>query len=410
MKVKELLGDGYTVPVETNDVIRAMLNKVAKELFYDNHYSQGYEAITKGGTPLGNKVNEVFFLEQKEQTSMFGGLENNISGSISDSSINIQASCLLNEHEIKRAVRDDLDLQDIYDRMLKNLRTSLLLQRRKAFLNSLTDYMNNNNLKVLKGSKLSDIASITRLGFQVPSSDYNVSDKEIQCFDGDIICLTDFKKLGLMLNEHDNPFISWLQYNSIIEKTLPANVNKVTVNPDMVMFDRRALKILVNDSQFTYFFDPNSLTHTITYTENIIIATNPIANVCVLKEEQKPNSMGKSYMLETTYSYYTLNQFIPYTTKGYEGTWIITNEQRPYIDNLNIGDTITLVSSTKDKKMIMFNAVILSKQSDRVKTKSTGFYLHSDQIIQTLEIPPEVNEEEVNNGEVTEPKEKKKGE
>lgn len=396
MKVKELLGDGYTVPVETNDVIRAMLNKVAKELFYDTHYSQGYEAITKGGTPLGNRVNEVFFLEQKEQASMFGELENNISGSISDASINIQASCSFNEHEIKRAVRDDLDLQDIYDRMLKNLRTSLLLQRRKAFLKSLTEYMNNNNLKVLKGSKLSDIASITRLGFQVPSNEYNVSDKETQCFDGDIICLTDFKKLGLMLNEHDNPFINWLQYNSIIENTLPSNVNKVAVKPDMVMFDRRALKILVNDSQFTYFFDPNSLTHTITYTENIIIATNLNANVCVLKEEQKPNSMGKSYMLETTYSYYTLNQFIPYTTKGYEGTWIINNEQIPYIDNLNIGDTITLVSSTKDKKMIMFNVVILSKQSNSVTTKSTGFYLHSDQIIQTLEIPQEVNEGEVN--------------
>lgn len=396
MKVKELLGDGYTVPVETNDVIRAMLNKVAKELFYDTHYSQGYEAITKGGTPLGNRVNEVFFLEQKEQASMFGELENNISGSISDGSINIQASCLLNEHEIKRAVRDDLDLQDIYDRMLKNLRTSLLLQRRKAFIKSLTEFMDNNNLKVLKGSKLSDIASITRLGFQVPSSDYNVSEKETQCFDGDIICLTDSKKLGLMLNEHDNPFISWLQYNSIIENTLPANVNKVTVNPDMVMFDRRALKILVNDSQFTYFFNPNSLTHTITYTENIIIATNPIANVCVLKEEQNPNFMGKSYMLETPYSYYTLNQFIPYTVKDYVGTWGIIEQHRQYIDNLNIGDTISFVSPTKDKKMIMFNVVILDKQSDRLKTKSTGFYLHSDQIIQTLEMPPEVNEEEVN--------------
>lgn len=410
MKVKDLLGDSYSIPVETNQVIRAMLDKVAKELFYDTHYSQGYEAITKGGTPLGNRVNEVFFLEQKEQASMFGELENNIHGSISDGSINIQASCLFNEHEIKRAVRDDLDLQDIYNRMIKNLRTSLLLQRRKAFLNSLTKYMNDNNLKVLKGSKLSDIASITRLGFQVPSSDYNVSDKEIQCFDGDIICLTDFKKLGLMLNEHDNPFISWLQYNSIIENTLPANVNQVTVNPDMVMFDRRALKILVNDSQFTYFFDPNSLTHTITYTENIIIATNPIANVCVLKEEQNPKSIGKSYMLEPTYSYYTLNQFLPYTVKDYEGTWVINEQQRQYIDNLNIGDTISFVSSTKDKKMIMFNAVITNKQSDRVTAKSTGFYLHSDQIIQTLEIPPEVNEEEVNEGEVTEPKEKKKGE
>ena len=288
--------------------------------------------------------------------------------------------------------------------MIKNLRTSLLLQRRKAFLNSLTEYMNNNNLKVLKGSKLSDIASITRLGFQVPSSDYNVSDKETQCFDGDIICLTDFKKLGLMLNEHDNPFINWLQYNSIIENTLPVNVNKVKVNPDMVMFDRRALKILVNDSQFTYFFDPNSLTHTITYTENIIIATNPNANVCVLKEEQKPNSISKSYMLEPSYSHYTLNQFIQYTVKDYVGSWIINYEQRPYIDNLNIGDTITFVSSTSDKKMIMFNAVILNKYSDGVRTKSTGFYLHSDQIIQTLEIPPEINEVEV-----TEPKEKKKG-
>lgn len=285
MKVRELLGDGYSVPVETNEVIKAMLNKVAKELFYDNHYSQGYEAITNGGSPLGNKVNEVFFLEQKEQASLFGDLENNIYGSISDSSVNIQASCLFNEHEIKRAVRNDLDLQDIYDRMLKNLRTSLLLQRRKAFLNSLTNYMNDNEIKVLKGSKLTDIASITKLGFQVPSSDYNVSDKEIQCFESDIICLTDFKKLGLMLNEHDNPFINWLQFNSIIENTLPVNVNGEAVKPDMIMFDKRALKILVNDSQFTYFFNPNSLTHTITYTENIIIATNPIANVCVLKEE-----------------------------------------------------------------------------------------------------------------------------
>lgn len=285
MKVKELLGDGYSVPVETNEVIRAMLNKVAKELFYDNHYSQGYGAITESGTPLGNKVNEVFFLEQKEQASMFGELENNILGSISDSSINIQAECLFNEHEIKRAVRDDLDLQDIYDRMLKNLRTSLLIQRRKAFLSALTVYMNNNDLKVVKGAKLSDIASITKLGFQVPSSDYNGTDKEIQCFENDIICLTDFNKLGLMLNEHDNPFINWLQFNSIIENTLPVNVNGSPVNPDMVMFDKRALKILVNDSQFTYFFNPNSLTHTITYTENIIIATNTIANVCVLKEE-----------------------------------------------------------------------------------------------------------------------------
>lgn len=405
MKVKELLGDGYTVPVETNDVIRAMLNKVAKELFYDTHYSQGYEAITKGGTPLGNRVNEVFFLEQKEHASMFGELENNISGSISDASINIQASCSFNEHEIKRAVRDDLDLQDIYDRMLKNLRTSLLLQRRKAFLSSLTKYMNDNNLKVLKGSKLSDMASITRLGFQVPSSDYNVSDKEIQCFDGDIICLTDFKKLGLMLNEHDNPFISWLQYNSIIENTLPTNVNKVAVKPDMVMFDRRALKILVNDSQFTYFFDPNSLTHTITYTENIIIATNLNANVCVLKEEEKSISMSKSYMLEPSYSHYTLNDFLPYIVKGYEGAWLITPEQRQYIDNLNIGDTITFVSSTKDKKMLMFNVVIKAKTPTSLTTKSTGFYLHSDQIIRTLEIPPEVNEEEV-----TELKEKKKEE
>lgn len=285
MKVRELLGDGYSVPVETNEVIKAMLNKVAKELFYDNHYSQGYEAITNGGSPLGNKVNEVFFLEQKEQASMFGDLENNISGSISDSSVNIQASCLFNEHEIKRAVRDDLDLQDIYDRMLKNLRTSLLIQRRKAFLSALTDYMNDNDLKVVKGTKLSDIASITKLAFQVPSSDYNGSDNEIQCFDSDIICLTNFKKLGLMLNEHDNPFINWLQFNSIIENTLPVNVNGEVVNPDMVMFDKRALKILVNDSQFTYFFNPNLLTHTITYTENIIIATNTTANVCVLKEE-----------------------------------------------------------------------------------------------------------------------------
>lgn len=405
MKVKELLGDSYSIPIETNQVIKAMLNKVADELFYDNHYAQGYGAITEGGTPLGNKVNEAFFLEQKEQASMFGELENNISGSVSDSSINIQASCLFNEHELKRVVRDNLDLQDIYNRMLKNLRTSLLLQRRKAFLSSLTKYMNDNDIKVLKGSKLSDIASITKLGFQVPSSEYNVSAKEIQCFENDIICLTDFKKLGLMLNEHYNPFINWVQFNSIIENTLPANVNGSPVNPDMIMFDKRALKILVNNSQFSYFFNPNSLTYTITYTENISIVTNSIANVCVLKEEENLIAKGKSYMLETNYSRYTLEEFIPYMRKGYTGVWVITKADSHYVDNLNIGDTITLVSPTKDHKMIMFNGVILDKRPDGVQVKSTGFYLHSNQIMQTLEIPPEVNEEEV-----TEPKEKKKEE
>ena len=407
MKVKELLGDGYSVPVETNEVIRAMLDKVAKELFYDNYYEQGYGAITNGGTPLGNKVNEVFFLEQKEQASMFGALENNISGSISDSSINIQASCLFNEHEIKRAVRDDLNLQDIYDRMLKNLRTSLLLQRRKAFLSSLTKYMNDNDLKVLKGSKLSDIASITKLGFQVPSSEYNVSDKEIQCFENDIICLTDFKKLGLMLNEHDTPFIDWLQYNSIIENTLPVNVNKVAVNPDMVMFDKRALKILVNDSQFTYFFDPNSLTHTITYTENIIIATNPIANVCVLKEEEQSRlySGSRAFMLSPNWDVYTLEQMATYATKGRKEKWRIVSSDVKYLRNVNVGDVITLTCRTTDKKYFMFNVVVNSVEGDLVTVTSTGFYTYSNQIAQTLEIPVEVNEEEP-----IESKEEKKGE
>lgn len=110
-------------------------------------------------------------------------------------------------------------------------------------------------------------------------------------------------------------------------------------------------------------------------------------------------------MLEPNYSYYTLNDFLPYMVKGYEGSWLITSEQRQYIDNLNIGDTITFVSSTKDKKMLMFNGVITAKTSTSLTTKSTGFYLHSDQIIQTLEIPLEDNDEEV-----TELKEKKKEE
>ena len=286
MKVKDLLGDGYSVPVETNEVIRAMLSKVAKELFYDNHFSLGYEGITHEGVPLGNRINEVFFLEQGEQTSMFSPVYNNIVNSYSGGGVNLQASCIFNENEIKRAVRDDLDLQDIYDRMLKDLRTTLLMKRRKEFLRILTSFLNTNNIKVVKGSKLSDIASITKLGFQIPSSNYNVSSKETQSFESDIVCITDYKKLGMLLNEHDTPFIDWLKWNSIIEDTLPVNVNGSPVSPDMIMFDRRALKILVNDSQFSYFFNPNTLNYTITYTENIIIATNIIANICVLKEEK----------------------------------------------------------------------------------------------------------------------------
>lgn len=293
MKVKDLLGDSYTIPVETNQVIKAMLNKVAKELFYDNHYSQGYEAITSGGVPLGNRINEVFFLEQGEQASMFSPIENNMGNSISNGGVNIQASCVFNENEIKRAVRNDLDLQDIYDRLLKNLRTTLMIKRRGEFFKTLTKFLNDNDIKVEKGNNISDIASITKLGFQVPSTKYNVSNKEIQCFESDIVCITDYKKLGLLMNEHDTPFIEWLKWNSIIEDTLPVNVNGSPVNPDMIMFDRRALKILVNDSQFSYFFDPNSLTYTIIYTENIIIATNTIANVCVLKSEGSNDTLNE---------------------------------------------------------------------------------------------------------------------
>lgn len=285
MKVKDLLGDGYTVPVETNLVIKAMLNKVAKELFYDQHYSQGYEQITREGTPLGNKVNEVFFLQQGEQASMFAPLENNMVGSISNGSKNIQASCIFNEHEIKRAVRNDLDLQDIYDRMLKNLRTSLLKERRKLFISEMTDYLNKNNVKVVKGQKLTDLASVAKLGFQVPSTTYNVQGVEVQSFEDDIVALGDFRKLGLAFNEHETPFIRWLQWNCIIEDTLPVNVNSTPVNPDMILFDKRAMKILVNDSQFSYFFDSSLLTYTVTYTENIIVASNKVSNICVFKEE-----------------------------------------------------------------------------------------------------------------------------
>lgn len=319
MKVKDLLGDSYSIPVETNQVIKAMLNKVAKELFYNTHYSQGYEAITREGIPIGNKVNEVFFLQQGEQNDIFSPLNNNINGNISNGSTNIQASCLFNEHEIKRVVTNDLDLQDIYDRMVKNLRISLLKARRDKFIGVLTSYLKSYNVKVVKGSKLTDIASVTKLGFQVPTNEYNVSKRETQSFDSDIICLGDFNKLGKVFNEHETPFIRWLQGNCIIEKNLPTNVNGVEVAPDMIMFDRRALKILVNDTQFSYFFNPNSLTYTITYTENIIIATNTTANVCVLKEEQNPNSMGKSYMLEPSYSYYTLNDFLPYEEEVNDG-------------------------------------------------------------------------------------------
>lgn len=298
MKVKDLLGVSYSIPVETNQVIKAMLNKVAKDLFYDNHYSQGYEAITREGIPLGNKVNEVFFLQQGEQSDMFSSLNNNIYGTISNGSTNIQASCIFNEHEIKRAVTNDLDLQDIYDRMVKNLRMSLLKARRDKFIGVLTSYLKSYNVKVVKGSKLTDIASVTKLGFQVPTNEYNVSKRETQCFDSDIICLADFNKLGKVFNEHETPFTRWLQWNCIIEKNLPINVNGVAVNPDMIMFDRSALKILVNDTQFSYFFNPNSLTHTITYTENIIIAPNTCSNVCVLKEDQNPSTTFESYMLE----------------------------------------------------------------------------------------------------------------
>lgn len=287
MKAKDLLGDSYTIPVETNQVIKAMLNKVSKELFYDQNYSQGYKHVTREGIPLGNKVNEVFFLQQGEQSSMFEPLENNIVGSISNGSQNIQATCIINEHEIKRAVRNDLDLQDIYIRMLENLRTSLLKERRKLFLKELTNYLNNNDVRLYKTFKLSEMGSVVKAGFQVPLTTYNVQGKEVQSLESDIVTLIDYRKLGAILNEPETPFTSWLQWNCIIEDTLPANVNQVLVNPDMIIFDKRTMKILVNDKQFSYFFDPNTLTYTVTYTENVIIASNTLSNICVIKDEQR---------------------------------------------------------------------------------------------------------------------------
>lgn len=286
MKVKDLLGNDYTVPVETNLVIKAMLNKVAKELFYDNHYYQGYNQITREGIPYGNKVNEVFFLQQGEQASMFGALTNNIVGTSDNNSYNIQASCLFNEHEIKRAVRDDLDLQDVYDRMLKNLRTTLLIQRRDKFLNVLRIYLNNSSsIPYFETEKLSDMLSIVFQGFQTPTTKFNPIQTKLQCFEEDIVCLANYTVLGKMLNEHDTPFINWLRFNNIVEETLPTNVNGSEKNPDVILFDKRAFKILVNDSQFSYFFNPNSLTYTITYTENINIVTNRASNLCVIKEQ-----------------------------------------------------------------------------------------------------------------------------
>lgn len=286
MKVKDLLGDSYSIPVETNQVIKAMLNKVAKELFYDNHYSQGYEAITREGIPLGNNVNEVFFLKQGEQTSMFGSLTNSIAGSNNNNSYNIQASCLFNEHEIKKAIRDDLDLQDVYNRMLKNLRTSLLIQRRDKFLIVLGTYLKTSkDIPYFETEKLSDMLSILFQGFQAPNTKFNPYKGRTQCFEGDIICLANYTVLGKMLNEHDTPFINWLRFNNIVEETLPENVNGELKKPDVILFDKRAFKILVNDRQFSYFFNPNSLTYTITYTENINIVANKASNLCVIKEQ-----------------------------------------------------------------------------------------------------------------------------
>lgn len=286
MKVRDLLGDSYSIPVETNQVIKAMLNKVAKELFYDNHYSQGYEAITREGIPLGNNVNEVFFLKQGEQTSMFGSLTNSIAGSNNNNSYNIQASCLFNEHEIKKAIRDDLDLQDVYDRMLKNLRTSLLIQRRDKFLIVLGTYLSTSkDIPYFETEKLSDMLSILFQGFQTPTTKFNPFKGRTQCFEEDIICLANYTVLGKMLNEHDTPFINWLRFNNIVEETLPVNVNGEVKNPDVILFDKRAFKILVNDRQFSYFFNPNSLTYTITYTENINIVANKASNLCVIKEQ-----------------------------------------------------------------------------------------------------------------------------
>lgn len=298
----EFLGVEDISIVSESDVIKAMFNKITKTLFNDQHFYDDTFVFRKEGNKYGVNIENTYFLQNYDNSSLFNEVKtNSLYSNIGYNNINLSNKTLFNEYELKRALNDVYGLQDLYDRLLKNLRTTIIIKRKEAFVKVLENYLKNLNIEnqslnmgkgfniveTTKEDLLFNIAFL-KLSFELTSKDYNASNLDTQCFSDDIMLIANPKLLSINSVEKLNIMSEWINYNNIKISEIPHVVYNGTTSEDKtsidgILFDRRIFNIFVNYSNFSFKENPDTLNNEIYYNENIVINTNNFSNISLIR-------------------------------------------------------------------------------------------------------------------------------
>lgn len=304
---KEFLGVEDLRSLSSSDVIKVMFNKISRNLFNDMHFDDDVTSVFySGGIEYGTNINRMLLTENKYNSTTFSsivGVNSNIHGTIGVNNFNLTNKVVFNEHMIKRAMDSEYGLQELYNKLISNMRVSIAKQRKDKFINVIENFIQNKDLegnsldfqfalKVVTTPKgdLPYNASLVKESFSLPSDVYNPRHLETQCFMSDIIAIAPKEILAKAKSNIVTPFTDWLIYNSIRVDTIKNQVfNGSTVagtgNLDLILMDKRLANIFINVSKFTSVLNPDTLNIEIYYNENITIETNPFSNICLFKGE-----------------------------------------------------------------------------------------------------------------------------
>lgn len=298
----EFLGVEDMSLVSESDVIKVMFNKITKTLFNDQHFYDDTFVFKKDGNKYGVNIEDTYFLQNYDNTSLFNEVKtNSMYSNIGYNNINLSNKTLFNEYELKRALNDVYGLQDLYDRLLKNLRTTIIIKRKEAFVKVLENYLKNLNienqsLNMAKGFNIVETTKedllfnigFLKLNFELTSKDYNLSNLDTQCYSDDIMLIANPKLLSINSVEKLNIMSEWINYNNIKISKIPHIVyNGTTVEDktsiDGILIDKRIFNIFVNYSNFSFKQNPDTLNNEIYYNENIVINTNNFSNISLIR-------------------------------------------------------------------------------------------------------------------------------
>lgn len=298
----EFLGVEDISLVSESDVIKVMFNKITKTLFNDQHFYDDTFVFKKDGNKYGVNIEDTYFLQNYDNTSLFNEVKtNSMYSNIGYNNINLSNKTLFNEYELKRALNDVYGLQDLYDRLLKNLRTTIIIKRKEAFVKVLENYLKNLNIEnqSLNMSKGFNIVETTKedllfniaflkLNFELTSKDYNLSDLDTQCYSEDIMLIANPKLLSINSVEKINITSEWINYSNIKISKIPHVVYNGTTLEDKtsidgILIDKRIFNIFVNYSNFSFKQNPDTLNNEIYYNENIVINTNNFSNISLIR-------------------------------------------------------------------------------------------------------------------------------